>query len=134
MAEWVNLLEVLYPIGSLYLSRIDTSPASTIGGSWTQIKGAVLAAHGANGYTLNNYGGSLNISIDQMPAHNHDNMQYYRDGFPNPWVGWISEKSFYTIGFGPIPVEGGGNLLALPLWSLYLVQNCLIKEVRNGLR
>lgn len=71
MATWVNLLDVIYPTGSLYLSRSSTSPASIIGGSWTQIKGAVLAACGANSFTTNNYGGSLKISVNQMPSHQH---------------------------------------------------------------
>ena len=71
MATWVNLLDVIYPTGSIYLSRSATSPASTIGGSWTQIKGAVLAACGANSFATNNYGGSLKISVNQMPSHKH---------------------------------------------------------------
>ena len=71
MATWVNLLDAIYPAGSVYLSRNATSPASIIGGSWTQIKGAVLAACGANSFTTNNYGGSLKISVNQMPSHQH---------------------------------------------------------------
>ena len=34
---WKNLLEFVYPVGSVYFSTINTSPASTIGGTWTQI-------------------------------------------------------------------------------------------------
>lgn len=71
MATWVNILDVLYPVGAVYFSTASTSPASTIGGSWTQIKGAVIAAYGSNGYTLKNYGGSLAISESQMPSHTH---------------------------------------------------------------
>lgn len=69
MATWVNILDVLYPVGSVYFSTAGTSPASTIGGSWTQIKGAVIAAYGSNGYTLKNYGGSLAISNSHLPAN-----------------------------------------------------------------
>lgn len=63
MATWVNLLDVIYPAGSVYLSRNATSPASLIGGTWTQIKGAVLAAAGSNGFATNTYGGSLTIGV-----------------------------------------------------------------------
>ena len=69
MATWVNLLDVLYPVGAVYFSTASTSPASTVGGSWTQIKGAVIAAYGSNGYTLKNYGGSLAISNSHLPAN-----------------------------------------------------------------
>lgn len=72
MATWVNLMDVVYPVGSIYLSVASTSPSSTIGGTWTQIKGAVLAAYGANSFASSgNYGGSLKISVSQMPSHNH---------------------------------------------------------------
>lgn len=67
-SNWVSLL---YPVGSIYMSKNATSPASTVGGTWTQISGAVLAAYGANGFTLNNYGGSLKIATTQIPSHNH---------------------------------------------------------------
>lgn len=69
MATWVNLLDVLYPVGSLYFSTASTSPASIIGGSWTQVKGAVIAAYGSNGYTLKNYGGSLALTNNHLPAN-----------------------------------------------------------------
>lgn len=72
MATWVNLMSVIYPVGSVYLSTNSTSPSSTIGGTWTQIKGAVLAAYGANSFASSgNYGGSLKISVSQMPSHKH---------------------------------------------------------------
>ena len=69
MATWVNILDVLYPVGAVYFSTASTSPASTVGGSWTQIKGAVIAAYGSNGYTLKNYGGSLAIANSHLPAN-----------------------------------------------------------------
>ena len=34
---FVNLLEIVYPIGSLYFSTSSTSPAEVIGGQWEQI-------------------------------------------------------------------------------------------------
>ena len=35
---YVNLLEVVYPVGSIYLTTLDMSPAETIGGTWQQIE------------------------------------------------------------------------------------------------
>ena len=34
---FVNLLTAVYPVGSIYLSSNSTSPASVIGGTWSQI-------------------------------------------------------------------------------------------------
>ena len=48
MSNFVNLLDIVYPIGSMYFSVIDVSPANSVGGTWEQIKDAVLAASGEN--------------------------------------------------------------------------------------
>ena len=39
---FVNLLSVIYPVGSVYLSINSTSPASIIGGTWKQIRDNML--------------------------------------------------------------------------------------------
>lgn len=67
--SWVNLLDIVYPIGAVYFSRNSTSPASILGGSWTKVEGALLGAVG--GSVLLGYGGDTTISIDQMPKHKH---------------------------------------------------------------
>lgn len=41
---WTNILDVIYPVGSIYISTVNISPASTIGGSWTQITGRFIKA------------------------------------------------------------------------------------------
>ena len=110
MATWVNLLDVIYPIGSIYFSRSATSPASTIGGSWTQIKGAVLAACGANSFATNKYGGSLKISINQMPSHTHTT-QFNQTA--SPYTASSGNQFFggYTTPTDPWPTgaTGGGQ-------------------------
>lgn len=37
MVKWINLLEVLYPIGSIYQSTKSTPPSQSIGRTWKQI-------------------------------------------------------------------------------------------------
>lgn len=44
LATWISLLDVVYPVGSLYFSVNSVSPASTVGGTWTKVTGAVIAA------------------------------------------------------------------------------------------
>ena len=112
MATWVNLMDVVYPVGSVYLSISSTSPSSTIGGTWTQIKGAVLAAYGANSFASSgSYGGSLKISVSQMPEHSHN----YIDGGAFCWsslsaaataVAWGNKESTTNVQTG---LTGGGQ-------------------------
>ena len=69
---FTNLLTAMYPVGSVYLSTTSTSPSSTIGGTWTQVKGATLAATGANSFAGGaSFGGNLKINANQLPSHTH---------------------------------------------------------------
>lgn len=76
---FVNLMEVIYPVGSVYISTSSTSPSSLIGGSWTAISGACLAAIGSSGVTVNSgYCGKASLTVSQMPAHRHNVDSYQR--------------------------------------------------------
>lgn len=70
MSSFVNLLDVIYPIGSVYLSFDSTSPAETIGGTWEQITDRFLYCTTSSGTT----GGAntVTLTVDQMPSHRHD--------------------------------------------------------------
>ena len=64
---YVNLGQVIYPIGAIFASTSSTSPSSMFGGTWSQITGdACLMA----GTTIGNVG-SKKITIAQMPSHHH---------------------------------------------------------------
>lgn len=69
-----NVLDIIYPVGSIYMNYSNSSsPASTIGGSWTQIStGQFLLASGS-GYSLGATGGAANVTLttNQMPSHTH---------------------------------------------------------------
>lgn len=86
--SWVNLLDIVYPIGAVYFSRDLTSPASIIGGSWTKVEGALLGAVG--GSVLLGYGGDTTISIDQMPKHKHS-VKWSNDPNDEEEVGFNSQ-------------------------------------------
>lgn len=44
MSSFVNLLDVVYPVGSICISMNSESPASTVGGIWTQVVDRYLKA------------------------------------------------------------------------------------------
>ena len=39
-----SLVDIIYPVGSIYMSTNNASPATLFGGSWTQIQGRFLLA------------------------------------------------------------------------------------------
>ena len=62
-----QLLETIYPIGSIYISTNNTSPAILLGGEWTPIKDKFLLA-GNTAYPPGTSGGYAAASI---PNHKH---------------------------------------------------------------
>ena len=43
-----RIFNMIYPIGSIYMSTNSTSPATLFGGTWEQIKGRFLVGQGQN--------------------------------------------------------------------------------------
>ena len=62
----------MYPVGSCYFSTVSTSPATIVGGTWVAMTGGMLGLAGSTGIAeAASNGGSIAISIDQMPYHVH---------------------------------------------------------------
>ena len=66
------LLNLVYPVGSIYWSSNNTNPATLFGGTWTQIKDKFILAAGdyySNGAT----GGAatVTLTVSNMPSHTH---------------------------------------------------------------
>ena len=78
---FINLLQAVYPVGAVYISTVNTSPSSLIGGTWTQITNAALRASTSIGYTGSD---THTITINEIPSHRHDINDYITDnGTPN---------------------------------------------------
>lgn len=62
----------IYPIGSIYLSVDETSPASLFGGTWEQLKDRFLLGAG-DSYSAGATGGeaSHTLTTAEMPSHSH---------------------------------------------------------------
>lgn len=69
---YVNLLQVVYPIGAIYQSVSATSPASIIGGTWSAIQNRFLVGAGGS-YAVNSTGGEIShkLTVNEMPSHTH---------------------------------------------------------------
>ena len=74
-----QLLDLFYPIGSIYTSTKNTNPAATLGGTWTQIKDRFLLCAG-DSYNAGSTGGNAThthttgnhtLTVAETPAHTH---------------------------------------------------------------
>ena len=68
-----DLLNKVYPVGSIYMSVVNVSPASFLGGTWQAIEqGRMLMAAGSS-WQAGTTGGNAyhTLTIAELPAHNH---------------------------------------------------------------
>ena len=88
------IVDLIYPVGSIYMSVNNTSPATLFGGTWARIQdtfllmagntytagstgGSATMAHthsqvaGTTGGPSTNTSGSTTLTVDQMPSHRH---------------------------------------------------------------
>lgn len=65
-------LDIVYPVGAIYLSTVNTNPGTLFGGTWAQIKDRFLLAAGDT-YTAGGTGGAATVTLSKanMPAHTH---------------------------------------------------------------
>lgn len=71
-----DLISKIYPVGSIYMSMVDTDPATLFGvGTWARIsQGRMLLGADDSTYEAGATGGEAThtLSVNEMPAHSHD--------------------------------------------------------------
>ena len=67
-----SLVDIIYPVGSIYMSANSVSPATLFGGVWEAISGRFLLASGG-AYATGSRGGNdtISLGVEQMPRHTH---------------------------------------------------------------
>lgn len=76
-----NILEKTYPVGSVYMSFNETSPAKLFGGTWVEIGDEnnewfplFTAVDNGGGFVSGSVGGEaeVKLTVNQIPRHSHD--------------------------------------------------------------
>lgn len=121
-----EILNIIYPVGSIYLSWNSTNPSTYFGGTWVRLKGGFLygfvespgTGNGTGTSTNANNGntGSTTLTVDQIPSHDHefpDRMMVWDAGAPNKSDAMQDNTWDSTIQFKPwgsrIGKTGGGK-------------------------
>ena len=73
--------DLIYPVGSIYMSVNSTNPSTLFGGTWEQIKDKFLLSCGDT-YSNGSTGGEAThtLTVDEMPSHTHNNYMGWGDG------------------------------------------------------
>lgn len=113
--EKSDLLDLVYPVGSIYMSVNNTSPATLFGGTWEAIGGRFLLGADTT-YSAGSTGGeeTHTLTINEMPSHSHGIRTSSTDGdidwIPKDHKGNVpvSELNFNWEGT-VISTTGGGQ-------------------------
>lgn len=134
---YVNLMAIMYPIGSVYQSTNNTSPASLFGGTWAAVQDRFLLGAG-KGYSPHATGGETThtLTINEMPSHQHGNSGNWKwevSSGSNTGANQIGDsgnhdgnatmQSNYYVGGG-----GGAQQHAALLRRLHLVSHCVVSK------
>ncbi len=105
--DWIRtegqaLLDMVYPVGSIYLSVNATDPSALFGGTWQRLKDRFLLGAG-DSYAAGATGGeaSHKLTVAEMPNHDHA---------INPIIKTSSGEETTTTGY--TVVHTGDNLVA----------------------
>ena len=125
-----EVLDSIFPIGSIYMSAESTSPASLFGGTWEKLEGRFLLG-ASSSYALGIPGGEAThtLTIDEMPSHTHTFSKTPTFGTKGDWNGGYQTmydgESFYKGSIElSINATGGGGAhnnmppyLAVNIWK-----------------
>ena len=109
-----TLFDIVYPVGSIYMSVSSTSPEILFGGKWEQIQNRFLLAAGSS-YTAGNTGGEATHTLtkNEMPTHSHEIYSGYGDVVSNVsdayrYQTWgSSDRGWKTGNLGTSNIGGG---------------------------
>ena len=119
-SSWNTYLNLIYPVGSIYIAYTSTSPATRFGGTWSQISSRFLyctdniETGGSNTHTL---------SSGEMPSHNHSTNVRVQTSYPTGRVngtnGWLIDATSAMV---DTSYSGRGKLTTIcPHTKVYIV-------------
>lgn len=105
-----DLLDLVYPIGSIYMNTNNVNPQSIFGGIWQKIEGRFLLGS-SGGYTLGSLGGEAThtLTVSEMPKHKPSILLNTQDSYTTgSAANWqvVTNGRYYA---GDMFLEIGGN-------------------------
>lgn len=105
-----GLIDMIYPVGSIYMSVNSTSPATLFGGTWEQIQDRFLLAASSGDYAAGSTGGyaTTTLSANNLPAHNHTAKSTYSGASFDIRAGSNDSRYLIAAGENTTMTSGGG--------------------------
>lgn len=109
-----KLIDLIYPVGSIYMSVNAASPNLLFGGEWRQITDKFLLGAGGS-YPVNSSGGETThkLTVAEMPSHSHTSLYYDSNSTGTQGVNWgfnYTNNSSHSVRSGANEASSGiGN-------------------------
>lgn len=118
-----TIFDLIYPVGSVYISVNPVSPADLFGGTWKQIQDTFLLAAGMN-YEAGTTGGEAEhtLTIEEMPSHNHGINGAGRAGTDSGDFGSVQLSSVWAANYSAEVGGGGAHNNMPPYLAVYMWQ------------
>ena len=129
MSNFVNLFDIIYPIGSVYITFNETFSTDLIGGTWELLENTFLYSS-ANDTGLTGGETTHTLTVNEMPNHYHKLwVSAWASAFGGASVTYSNKDSNYLSDNGKQGNFTGGGASTQQLSALHnllhLVQNSL---------
>lgn len=134
-SSWNTLLNLVYPVGSFYLSQNSTSPASRFGGTWSQLNDdkylrcGTWGSGGSNSASHSHTGGSYHAMI--APQYQGARWTHYQIEGVSAWSSdyalALTDSWLDAPGVKPsnaVPVEGNSSSASVTITPNYREVYC----------
>ena len=127
--------DMVYPIGSIYMSVNSTNPKNLFGGTWEQIKDRFLLSAGST-YAAGKTGGSSThkLTSSEMPSHSHQmnkSTEQRWSSSDGTWANFRCGTSSMIGGDIYTQSTGGGNAHNnMPPYLVVYVWYCAMNYIR----
>lgn len=115
-----SFLDRTYPVGSIYMSTVSTSPGTLFGGTWQRIEGRFLLGASAT-YGAGTQGGEEKhiLTVNEMPSHSHQLNVPNGHDFAlggGSYYGYLHQNATTTAVGGGKPHNNMPPYLAVYMW------------------
>lgn len=102
-----KVFDLIYPVGSIYMSVNAISPDNLFGGTWEQIQGRFLLG-ASSSYAAGSTGGEAThkLTINEMPSHRHEYKGYESSGSTTGWSASRASQKYNML--NDLQATGGG--------------------------
>lgn len=106
---------VAHPVGSIYISTVETSPEELFGGTWEQVQDTFLWCAGTN-HPAGSTGGeeTHTLSVSEMPRHGHTTRIWINQGSTAQAKGCDDGINYNDITAGLQLPSGSGSWVTPP--------------------